>query len=64
LSLFKTSNRSASCPAFENGMYNVSYGYAAAAQTYQKTFLPQITERMNMMSKDYKLTGMWLLSDR
>ena len=38
-------------------MYNASYGFLFAAQTYHKTFLPQITERMNKMSNSYTFTG-------
>lgn len=46
-----------SCPAFQNGMYNASYGFTAAAQAYHKTFLPKIAERLNKMSDKYTFTG-------
>ena len=48
---------SASCTAFQNGKYNASYGFTAAAQAYHKTFLPAITERLNKMSDKYTFTG-------
>ena len=40
-----------------NGEYNASYGFLAAARTYHRTFLPDITNRMNKMSKTYTFTG-------
>jgi hypothetical protein len=50
-----------SCPAFQSGKYNTSYGFTAAAQAYHKTFLPSITKRLNKMSDKYTLTGISFL---
>ena len=41
---------SASCPSSRDNA-------SLAANTYQDTFLPKITQRLNKMSRDYKLTG-------
>ena len=51
-----------SCPAFMKGEYNISYGFIEAAKTYGRTFLPKVTERLNKMSRDYKLTGLCVRS--
>jgi acid phosphatase len=38
------------------GEYNSSWGFGETAKTYQRTFLPQLAERLNKMSKDYEIS--------
>ena len=41
--------------------YNTSYGFGLAEPTYTKTFISKVTERLNEMSKNYKLTGIIII---
>jgi hypothetical protein len=41
------------------GEYNASYGFTVAASTFERTFVPEIAERLNKYSDDYRITGIW-----
>jgi len=52
-----THNPRATCLAFMNGEYNISYGNKGAAQTFLKTFLYRTATRLNHRSRHVQIPG-------
>jgi hypothetical protein len=46
-----------------DGEYNASYGFTVAANTFERTFIPGIVERLNKYSDDYQFTGISWIND-